>query len=91
MCICRHFFTVVIPRRSIDVVHPQLDSSQQGFLGLLELTAIRGEEEATGGQIILSQRAYEAVKAEVTVEDLGLLAVKGRTATEHAYLLVGLR
>ncbi|MCP4517691.1 MAG: adenylate/guanylate cyclase domain-containing protein, partial [Delftia sp.] len=47
--------------------------------------AKRLQEHASGGQIILSQAAYEALKKDVIVQDLGLLAVKGRAATEHAY------
>jgi class 3 adenylate cyclase len=52
--------------------------------------AKRLQEHAAGGQIILSQAAYEALQDEVFVQDLGLLAVKGRAATEHAYSLQGL-
>lgn len=53
--------------------------------------AKRLQENAAEGQIILSQTTYEAVKEIVTVEDLGLLVVKGRTATEPIYQLVGFR
>ena len=37
--------------------------------------AKRLQEKAQGGQIILSQAAYEAVKDTVTVEDLGMTAI----------------
>jgi class 3 adenylate cyclase/DNA-binding response OmpR family regulator len=50
----------------------------------------RLQEYADGGQIILSQAMYEAVRDHVTVEDLGPLLVKGRTAAVHTYRLVGL-
>jgi len=52
--------------------------------------AKRLQENARGGQIILGQAAYEAVKEVVMVEDLGPLVVKGHTAAEHAYALIGL-
>jgi adenylate cyclase len=52
--------------------------------------AKRLQERAEGGQIILSQAAYEAVQDAVTVEDLGPLTVKGRTAPVYTYNLVGL-
>jgi class 3 adenylate cyclase len=52
--------------------------------------AKRLEESAAGGQIILSQAAYKAVKKLVKVEDLGPRKFKGRTAKEQVYNLVGL-
>ncbi len=52
--------------------------------------AKRLQEHAQGGQIILSEAAYEAVKDFVVVEDLGPMSVKGRTAEVHGYLLMGL-
>jgi class 3 adenylate cyclase len=52
--------------------------------------AKRLQEHAKGGQIILSQAAYTAVKDFITAEDLGLIAVKGRVATEHIYELITL-
>jgi adenylate cyclase len=51
--------------------------------------ARRLQEQARGGQIILSQAAYEILKDWVMVEDLGNLTVKGRTASVHAYALTG--
>jgi class 3 adenylate cyclase len=53
--------------------------------------AKRLQENARGGQIILSQEAYEAVKDFVSVEDKGPLVVKGRTAQVHTYQLVDLK
>lgn len=53
--------------------------------------AKRLQENAQGGQILLSQAVYEAVRDVVIVEDLGTLPVKGRTAAEHVYMLIGLR
>lgn len=53
--------------------------------------AKRLEENADGGQILLSQAAYNNVQSHVTVKDLGQLAVKGRAATEHAYQLIDLK
>jgi class 3 adenylate cyclase/DNA-binding NarL/FixJ family response regulator len=53
--------------------------------------AKRLQENATEGQILLSQAADEAVQGVVAVEDLGLLTVKGRTAAEHVYQLMGIR
>ncbi len=53
--------------------------------------AKRLQENAKGGQIILSQAAYEAVKNDVIVEGLGPVMVKGRQATAHTYILLGLR
>jgi class 3 adenylate cyclase/DNA-binding response OmpR family regulator len=53
--------------------------------------AKRLQENATGGQIVLSQAAYEAVKGSVVVEDLGPLLVKGRTASVHTYQLIDLK
>jgi adenylate cyclase len=52
--------------------------------------AKRLQENAKGGQIILSQAAYEAVTGAVTVEDLGPLVVKGRARPVHTYQLVDL-
>lgn len=52
--------------------------------------AKRLQENAKGGQIILSQAAYKAVQDSVTVEDLGPLLVKGRSAPVHTYQLIDL-
>jgi class 3 adenylate cyclase len=53
--------------------------------------AKRLQESAQGGQIILSQAAYEAVQDAADVEDLGPLTVKGRTAPVYTYNLVGMK
>jgi class 3 adenylate cyclase/DNA-binding response OmpR family regulator len=52
--------------------------------------AKRLQERAKGGQIILSQAVYDMVKEHVVVEDLGPIAVKGRIAEVHSYLLIDL-
>jgi class 3 adenylate cyclase/DNA-binding response OmpR family regulator len=52
--------------------------------------AKRLQENAAGGQIILSQDVYDTVKDHVIVEDLGPMPVKGRTAEVHSYLLIDL-
>jgi len=52
--------------------------------------AKRLQENAAGGQIILSQDVYDTVKDYVVVEDLGPISVKGRTAEVHSYLLTDL-
>lgn len=53
--------------------------------------AKRLQENAGGGQILLSRDAYDAVKDNVVVEELGSLVIKGRTAAEHTYALVRLK
>jgi class 3 adenylate cyclase/DNA-binding response OmpR family regulator len=53
--------------------------------------AKRLQENARGGQILLSRAVYEEIKEVIIVEDLGMQPVKGRTAAEHVYLLIGLR
>lgn len=50
--------------------------------------AKRLQETAAGGQIILSQAAYEAVKTGIKAERLGPLAIKGRTSPEEGYRLL---
>jgi adenylate cyclase len=52
--------------------------------------AKRLQENAEGGQILLSQAAYEAVQDVAIVEELGPLAVKGRLAPENTFALAGL-
>jgi len=52
--------------------------------------AKRLQENAQGGQIILSQSAYELVKDAVIVKELGPLAVKGRTKPVLTYRLIDL-
>ncbi|MBN1991246.1 MAG: response regulator [Anaerolineae bacterium] len=52
--------------------------------------AKRLQEHAHGGQIVLSQAAYQVVKNVVTAQDLGPVTVKGRATPVHAYQLVDL-
>jgi len=52
--------------------------------------AKRLQEIAAGGQIILSQAAYEAVKNQISTERLGPLPIKGRTSPEEGYRLLDL-
>lgn len=51
--------------------------------------AARLQEKAERGQILLSQAAYDAVKDVVQVESLGPVTVKGRSAAEPVYVVVG--
>ncbi|HEX9922427.1 MAG TPA: adenylate/guanylate cyclase domain-containing protein [Anaerolineae bacterium] len=51
--------------------------------------AARLQEKAERGQILLSQAAYDAVKDVVQVESLGPVTVKGRSAAEPVYAVVG--
>lgn len=53
--------------------------------------AKRLQEHARGGQIVLSQAAYEPIKNLVAVEELGPLMVKGRGAAVHVYNLSGVK
>lgn len=52
--------------------------------------AKRLQESAEGGEILLSQAAYEVVQADVTVESLGPLVIKGRSTPEYTYKLLDL-
>ncbi|MCB0167854.1 MAG: response regulator [Anaerolineae bacterium] len=52
--------------------------------------AKRLQESAVGGQILLSQAAFNAVRGEVLVDKLGPVEFKGRVAVEQVYRLVGL-
>jgi adenylate cyclase len=52
--------------------------------------AKRLQENAQGGQIILSQTAYEAVKDVAEVKELGKLPIKGRMEAAQTYLLIDL-
>ena len=53
--------------------------------------AKRLQENAKGGQILLSQLAYEVVKANVEVKELPPLQVKGRSVPEPVYEVIGLK
>jgi adenylate cyclase len=49
------------------------------------------QENAEGGQILLSQSAHQAVKEHVRVRALEPIKVKGRSGIEPAYEVVGLK
>jgi class 3 adenylate cyclase len=51
----------------------------------------RLQENARGGQVLLSCAAYERVKDRVIANALELIQVKGRTATEPVYEVVALK
>ena len=51
----------------------------------------RLQENARGGQILLSQAAYDCVQAQVVVHALEPIQVKGRTAMEPVYEVIGLK
>ena len=53
--------------------------------------AKRLQESAKSGQILLSQSTYEKVKGYVEVNALQPIQVKGRTAFEQVYELVGIK
>jgi adenylate cyclase len=53
--------------------------------------AKRLQENARGGQILLSQAAYQLVKDQVVVEELPPLQVKGRSVPEPVYQVMGLK
>ena len=49
------------------------------------------QENARGGQVLLSQAAYERVKDRVVANALDPIQVKGRTATEPVYEVIALK
>jgi adenylate cyclase len=51
----------------------------------------RLQENAEGGQILLSGAAYQEVAPYVEVRSLGALTVKGREEPVEVYVLLGLR
>lgn len=53
--------------------------------------AKRLQESAEGGEILLSQAAYETVKKKVVAENLGPFEFKGRASAEQVYKLVALQ
>jgi len=53
--------------------------------------AKRLQESARPGQILLSQSTYEKVRGYVEVNALQPIQVKGRTAFEQVYELVGIK
>jgi len=52
--------------------------------------AKRLQENAKGGQVILSHATFQAIKETVQVRDLGTLSVKGRAKAEQIYELLSL-
>jgi class 3 adenylate cyclase len=52
--------------------------------------ARRLQESAEAGQILMSEEIYRAVRDQVRARDVGFLKLKGRSASVHAYLLLGL-
>jgi PAS domain S-box-containing protein len=52
--------------------------------------AKRLQENAAGGQILLGESTYTAVRDRVQVKDAGEIQVKGRVAKERVYELTGL-
>ncbi|MCB9076132.1 MAG: response regulator [Anaerolineaceae bacterium] len=52
--------------------------------------AKRLQERAEGGQILLSQAAFDVVQDQVMVEELGVFEFKGRASVEQVYRLVDL-
>lgn len=67
-------------------------SQQMNFTAIGDTVNVakRLQENARGGQILLSQAAYEAVREIAVVKPLGRMTVKGRTAAVQVYSLVGL-
>jgi adenylate cyclase len=51
----------------------------------------RLQENARGGQVLLSQAAYERVKDRVVAKTLDPIQVKGRTATEPVHEVIALK
>jgi class 3 adenylate cyclase len=51
----------------------------------------RLQENARGGQILLSLAAYERVKDRVIINGPEMIQVKGRTATEPVYDAIALK
>ena len=50
-------------------------------------TAARLESSAAGGQILISEAVYEAVRDRVRVTDMGELSFKGKSVKVHVYQL----
>jgi adenylate cyclase len=59
-----------------------------GALGIVTSLAARLSDEATAGQIILSQRAYAALEGRVEGKPVAELQVKGFARPVHAYELL---
>ena len=61
-----------------------------GVLGSVTNLAARLSDQAAAGQILLSQRAYAALEAQVEAEPVADLQVKGFARPVQAYALSGL-
>jgi adenylate cyclase len=67
------------------------DKSDYTALGDVINYGKRLQENARGGQVLLSQAAYERVKDRVVANALDPIQVKGRTATEPVYEVIALK
>jgi adenylate cyclase len=67
------------------------DKSDYTALGDVVNYGKRLQENARGGQVLLSQAAYERVKDRVVANALDPIQVKGRTATEPVYEVIALK
>jgi adenylate cyclase len=67
------------------------DKSDYTALGDVINYGKRLQENARGGQVLLSQAAYERVKDRVVAKSLDPIQVKGRTATEPVYEVIALK
>jgi class 3 adenylate cyclase len=61
-----------------------------GALGIVTSLAARLSDEAAGGQILLSQRAYAALEGEVDAHPVAPLEIKGFARPVQAYELVSI-
>jgi class 3 adenylate cyclase len=59
-----------------------------GALGIVTSLAARLSDEAAGGQILLSQRAYAALEGRVDARPVARLEIKGFARPVQAYALV---
>ncbi len=67
------------------------DQMEYTLIGDAVNLAKRLQESAKPSQILLGQRTYELVKDRVVIDELPPIQVKGRTAFEQVYELVGLK
>jgi class 3 adenylate cyclase len=61
-----------------------------GALGIVTSLAARLSDEAAGGQILLSQRAYAALEGEIDAQPVAPLEIKGFARPVQAYELVSI-
>jgi class 3 adenylate cyclase len=62
-----------------------------GAIGSVTSLAARLSDEAAGGQVLLSQRAYAAVEEYVEATQIGDVRIKGFTRPIKVYDLLRLR